>query len=133
MTTKIDELVGQAAGLLRDQQALTDEGAVAMLGRLVREAYEAGQELAAAQATYQCGRSRYCSSPRSRNCSGPGLCLVLRGVPLPGERDTPGPFVRPVAGAVHEYLVAGVDEPVEQRLGHDRVGEQRVPVGGCPV
>ena len=53
MTTKIDELVSQAAGLLRDQQALTDEGAVAMLGRLVREAYEAGQELAAAQATYQ--------------------------------------------------------------------------------
>jgi hypothetical protein len=52
MTTKIDELVGQAADLLRDQQALTDEGAVAMLERLVRDAYAAGQELAAAQAAY---------------------------------------------------------------------------------
>lgn len=53
MTAKIDELVSQAAGLLRDQQALTDEGAVAMLERLVREAYAAGQELAAAQAAYK--------------------------------------------------------------------------------
>ncbi len=52
MTTKIDELIGQAARLLRDQQALSDEGAVAMLERLVREAYAAGQELAAAQAAY---------------------------------------------------------------------------------
>jgi hypothetical protein len=29
--------------------------------------------------------------------------------------------------------VAGIDEPVEQGLGDDRVGEQGVPVGGCPV
>ena len=52
MTIEIDELVSQAVGLLRDQQALTDEGAVAVLERLVREAYAAGQELAAAQAAY---------------------------------------------------------------------------------
>ena len=52
MTTEIDELVSQAAGLLRDQQALTDEDAVAVLERLVRAAYAAGQELAAAQAAY---------------------------------------------------------------------------------
>jgi hypothetical protein len=51
MTAKIDELVSHATALLRDQQALTDEGAVAMLERLVREAYAAGQ-LAVAQAAY---------------------------------------------------------------------------------
>src|SRR5437667_7387670 len=38
-------------------------------------------------------------------------------------------FVGSVAGAVHEDVVAGVDEPVEQGLGDDRVGEQGVPVG----
>jgi hypothetical protein len=41
---------------------------------------------------------------------------------------TPGAFVRPVAGAVDEDLVAGVDESIEQGLGHDRVREQRTPV-----
>ncbi len=51
MTDKIDELVSHATDLLRDQQALTDEGAVALLERLVREAYAAGQ-VAAAQAAY---------------------------------------------------------------------------------
>jgi hypothetical protein len=40
-----------------------------------------------------------------------------------------GSLVRPVAGAVHEDLVAGVDEPVQEGLGDDGVGEQRVPVG----
>ncbi len=52
MTTDIDELARQAADLLRGQQPLTDESAVAGLERLVREAYAAGQELAAAQAAY---------------------------------------------------------------------------------
>jgi hypothetical protein len=52
MTSKIDDLISEAAGLLRQQQALTDEGSVAILERLVREAYAAGQELAAAQAAY---------------------------------------------------------------------------------
>ena len=70
-----------------------------------------------------CRRSRYSPGPRSGNSPGPGLCLVLRGVLLPGERDTPGSFVRPVAWSVHEDLVAGVDEPVEQGFGHDGVGE----------
>ena len=50
-----------------------------------------------------------------------------------GGDDAPGSLVRPVAGPVHEDLVAGVDEPVEQGLGDDRVGEQRIPVGGRPV
>jgi DDE superfamily endonuclease len=44
-----------------------------------------------------------------------------------------GPFVGSVAGAVHEDLVAGVDEPVEQGLGDDGVREQRVPVGRVAV
>ena len=35
--------------------------------------------------------------------------------------------------SLHDDLVAGVDEPVEQGFGDDRVGEQRVPVGGRPV
>src|SRR5579875_3492496 len=63
----------------------------------------------------------------------PGLGLVLRGVLLPGERDTPGVFAGPVARPVHEGLVAGVDEPVREGLGDDGVGEQRVPVGGGSV
>ena len=33
-----------------------------------------------------------------------------------------------VAGSVHEDLVAGVDEPVEEGFGDDGVGEQGVPV-----
>lgn len=52
MKTEIDELVSRAVGLLRDQQARPDESAVVMLEGLVREAYAAGQELAAAQAAY---------------------------------------------------------------------------------
>ena len=43
--------------------------------------------------------------------------LVCRGDTLAGA------LVGPVAGAVHEDLVAGVDEPVEQGFGHDRVGD----------
>jgi hypothetical protein len=53
--------------------------------------------------------------------------LGCRGVPVTG------PLVGPVAGAVHEDLVAVVDEPVEQGFGDDGVGEQRVPVDRCPV
>jgi hypothetical protein len=53
---------------------------------------------------------------------------VLPDVLLRCGGDAPGSLVRPVAGSVHEDLVAGVDEPVEQGLGDDRVGEQRVPV-----
>jgi hypothetical protein len=52
MKTEIDELVSRAVGMLRDQQAVPDEGAVALLEELVREAYMAGQALAAAQAAY---------------------------------------------------------------------------------
>src|SRR6476659_4406920 len=47
--------------------------------------------------------------------------------------DASGSLVGPVARAVHEDLVAGVDEPVEQGFGDDRVGEQRVPVGRSAV
>ena len=42
-------------------------------------------------------------------------------------------FSGPVAGSVHEDLVAGVDQSVEQRLGDDRVREQAVPVLRRPV
>src|SRR6516162_5273142 len=58
---------------------------------------------------------------------------VLPDVLLRGGDDAAGSLVGPVAGSVHEDLVAGVDEPVEQGLGNDRVGEQRVPVGRAAV
>src|SRR5256885_10397833 len=58
---------------------------------------------------------------------------VLPDVLLGGGGDAPGSLVGPVAGPVHEDLVTGVDQPVEQGLGDDRGGEQRVPVGGRPV
>ena len=41
-----------------------------------------------------------------------------------------GSLSGPVAGSVHEDLVAGVDQPVEEGLGDDGVGEQGVPVAG---
>src|SRR5258708_1572266 len=44
-----------------------------------------------------------------------------------------GSFIRAVGGPVHEDLVAVVDDPVEEGFGNDGVGEQRVPVLGCPV
>jgi hypothetical protein len=39
-----------------------------------------------------------------------------------------GAFAGPVAGSVHEDLMAGVDESVEEGFGDDGVGEQAVPV-----
>ena len=53
----------------------------------------------------------------------PGGLLVVVG-------DTPWSLVGSVAGAVHEHLVAGVDQSVEEGLGDDGVGEQGVPVDG---
>ena len=50
-----------------------------------------------------------------------------------GALGCAGSFVRAVAGAVHDDLVAGVDEPVEQGFGDDGVGEQGVPVGRAAV
>jgi hypothetical protein len=44
--------------------------------------------------------------------AGPGD--VLRGGLVPVAGDIPGSFAGSVAGAVHEDLVAGVDQPVEQ-------------------
>src|SRR6266545_4020524 len=55
---------------------------------------------------------------------------VLLGLLLGCHVGAAGSLVGPVAGAVHEDLVAGVDQPVQQGLGDDRVGEQRVPVNG---
>ena len=40
----------------------------------------------------------------------------------------PGSVAGSVAGSVHEELVAVVDQSVEQGLGDDGVGEQRIPV-----
>lgn len=58
-------------------------------------------------------------------------CLAgCHGVPGDGA---PGSFVGSVAGAVHEELVAVVDQSVEQGLGDDEVGEQRVPVDRAAV
>ena len=53
--------------------------------------------------------------------------FILVAVRVPGGDDCSGPFVRVVAGAVHEDLVAVVDEPVQEGFGDDGVGEQRVP------
>ncbi len=57
-----------------------------------------------------------------------------------GPPANPSPHRRPVRvstqdrlRSVGEDLVAGVDQPVEQRFGDDGVREQRVPVFGCPV
>src|SRR5260370_37276844 len=59
---------------------------------------------------------------------------VLLGGLLACRGDTPsGSFVGAVAGAVHEDLVAVVDDPVEEGFGDDGIGEQRVPVLGGPV
>jgi hypothetical protein len=40
-----------------------------------------------------------------------------------GRDDASGSFVMPVAGSVHEDLVAVVDESVESGLDDDGVGE----------
>lgn len=42
-------------------------------------------------------------------------------------------MVRPVAASGHVDVVRAVDDAVQDRLGHDRVREQRVPVLGGPV
>ncbi len=137
-----------ATGIRNDQQAVTNgltlpyssgkvEGTVNKIKTIKRQMYgRASFALLRKRVTATLrnhrhkirGRARYSPARCSRNSPGPGLCLVSSRVPLPGERDTPWPFVGPVAGAVHEDLVAGVDQAVEQRLGDDRVGEQRVPV-----
>jgi len=77
--------------------------------------------------------------------TGAHVQIQLR-IPLePPDPDSgpgkPGPHTtgpQPVSSqdrlrSLREELVAVVDEPVEQRLGDDGVGEQRVPVLGCPV
>ena len=59
------------------------------------------------------------------------MCAVLHDGLLPwgdGALGGAGSFAGAVAGSVYDDLVAGVDEPVEQGFGDDRVGEQRVPV-----
>jgi uncharacterized OsmC-like protein len=64
-------------------------------------------------ATPECGRSS--NSPGSRSRNSPGLArrwMLLRVRGGLGD-DASGSLVRPVAGPVHEDLVAGVDEPVE--------------------
>ena len=42
------------------------------------------------------------------------LSLILLAARVPRGDDTPGAFVRAVARPVHEYLVAVVDEPVQE-------------------
>ena len=44
-----------------------------------------------------------------------------------------GPLVGPIGLALHVDVVGHVDDAVEDRLGHDGVGEERVPVRGRPV
>jgi hypothetical protein len=53
---------------------------------------------------------------------------MLSGGRGPLVRDAPGSGAGSVAGPGHEQLVAVVDQSVEQGLGHDGVGEQRIPV-----
>jgi len=142
-----------AVGIRHDQQAVTNgltldwnsgkvEGTVNKIKMIKRQMYgRAGFDLLRKRVILHPalpdhkirGRARNSSGLRSRNSPGPGLISVLPDVLLPGGDDAPGSFVGPVAGPGHEDLVAGVDEPVEQGLGDDRVGEQGVPVGGRPV
>src|SRR5882757_2352292 len=72
------------------------------------------------------------SAPRRDDYSLSNLTAQRRGG-VPGGDDTPGALVRPVARAVHDAVVAGVDEPVRERLGDNRVREQIIPVGRRPV
>jgi len=53
--------------------------------------------------------------------------------PAPASNGTTPVSTQERLRSLHADLVTGVDEPVEQGLGDDRVGEQRVPVGGRPV
>src|SRR6266851_1737717 len=46
---------------------------------------------------------------------------------------TAGAAPGPVAFAFQEQVVAGVQDPVQDGLADDRVGEQRVPVGRAAV
>lgn len=57
------------------------------------------------------------------------VVVVLLGGFLPVISEGAGSLVGSVAGAVHEDVVAGVDEPVQQGFGDDGVGEQGIPVG----
>ena len=50
----------------------------------------------------------------SGNSPGPGRILILAAARGLGGDDAPGPFVGAVAGPVHEDLVAGIDEPVQE-------------------
>ncbi|MFC7217619.1 hypothetical protein ACFQLX_05440 [Streptomyces polyrhachis] len=59
------------------------------------------------------------------------VAMVLAGWRLVGR--ILGPLVRPVAGAVHDDLAAGVDRLVQEGLGDDEVGEKGIPVAGRPV
>src|ERR1700716_2646131 len=68
--------------------------------------------------------------PPPGRASGAGL-LGCYGGCLAGVVS--GSFAGSVAGSVHEDLVAGVDQPVEERFGDDGVREQVVPVLGCTV
>ena len=49
-----------------------------------------------------------------------------------GVAAAAGAVVGPVAAAGHVDVVGGVDDPVQDRFGHDGVREQRVPVLGWP-
>ncbi len=56
------------------------------------------------------------------------MLMLAGGRGGPGDDRVSWALVGPVAVAVHDDLVGGVDEPVEQGLGDDGVREQRVPV-----
>ena len=79
-----------------------------------------------------CGRSPNSPGRRSSNSPGPGRVLILAGARGVSGDDAPGAFAGPVAGPVHDDLVAGVDDPVEQGFSDDGVGEQGVPVNRAP-
>jgi site-specific DNA recombinase len=53
--------------------------------------------------------------------------------PAPASSGTPPVSTEDRLRSLHGDLVAVVDEPVQEGLGDDGVGEQRVPVLGCPV
>jgi hypothetical protein len=74
-----------------------------------------------------CGRSPNSPTLRSRNSAG-GRPLVMFYSLASFVVVVAPSLVGSIARPIHEELVAGVDQSVEQRCGDDVVGEQRISV-----
>jgi len=101
-----------------------DAGGAAPYARAARRAVSGGE---AATIVFLGPRVFGGAVPRHSPRPGVGGCWSWRTL----GRGGPGPAgaaAWPVALAVQEQVVAGVDDPVQDRLADHRVGKQRVPV-----